>query len=178
MKSNFKFKLLLLVAVMATAFFCFGNAQACTSVAHFAQNISSEHVGYALAAVAIVPLSEYVKTNCTITADQIKDLTLKHGKIKIMTVVVEPPTYDEKGNITDKGEFYSYAVKRPDASTIRLLIDYAEKGDNDGYMNCVVANLIVAGDTEIIKQDGLVYIGLVTEAKQMVKPYQSFLVNA
>ena len=72
MKSNFKFKLLLLVAVMATAFFCFGNAQACTSVAHFAQNISSEHVGYALAAVAIVPLSEYVKTNCTITADQIK----------------------------------------------------------------------------------------------------------
>lgn len=180
MKSTFKFKFkfLLLVAVLATALFSVCDAQAYSSVIHYAQNVSGEHITMATMALAVVPLSDYVKQNCSITSDQIKELTLKHGKIKILTVVIEPPTYDNEGKLIDKGEFYSYACKRPDSGTIRMLIDLAENGNNDGYVQAVIKNLIVAGDVETITSDGLVYMGIIQQTRDLIKPYQSFLVNA
>jgi len=173
-----KFKILLLMAVIMATVFISCDASACNSAIHFAQNISSDHVGMAMTAFVVVPLSVYVKENCTITPTEISELTIKYGKIKILTVVLEPPVYDAEGKITDKGEFYSYAVKRPDSGTIRMLIDLAEKGDNDGYLQAVIKNLIVSGDTELIKTDGLVYMGIIQQAKDLIKPYQSFLAKA
>ena len=179
MKGNFRFKLLLLVALLATALFSSGDAFGCSSAFHFAQNITVDHVGMAtMAGLVILPLSAYVKENCTISPTEIAELTLKYGKIKILTVVLEPPVYDAEGNITDKGEFYSYAVRRPDPGHIRLLMGYAEKGESDKYVEVAIKNLVIAGDLETLKTDGLVYMGIATQLKDMIKPYQSFLANA
>ncbi len=178
MRGHFKFKLLLLVAVMATAFIVCGNAQACSSVMHYAQTLSPQHMVESAASFAIVPLAVFVKENCTISTDQIKELTLKYGKIKILSVVIEPPVYDAEGNITDKGEFYSYAVKRPDSGTVRLLMNYAKQGKTDEYLQAFIKNLVVAGDTDTLNQDGIVYLGFAGKVDEFLKPYESFLAHA
>jgi len=178
MKGHFRLNLLLLVAILATALFSCFDAQACNSVMHYASNISTDHIGMAMAAVALVPLSKYVKDNCTITPDEIAALSVKYDKIKILTVVLESPTYDDEGNLTDKGEFYSYACRRPDQGTIRLMMGYVKKGDTDSYIECFIKNIIIAGNTDILKTDGLVYLGLSSEVDNFLKPYQSFLEKA
>lgn len=178
MKGHFKFKLLLLVAVLATAFIACGNAQACSSVMHYAQNISPYHIGKAMASMAVIPLAAYVKDNCTISASELEDLAKKHGKIKILTVVLEAPIYDESGSVIDKGEFYSYAVKRPDPGTIKMMMNYAKSGKTDEYVGAFINNLIVGGDVEALKSNGLVYLGLATQVDNFLKPYESFLANA
>ena len=174
----FRFKILLLVAVMATLFFSFGNAQACSSVMHYAQNISPQHMVEAAASIAIVPLATFVKDNCTISPTELTSLALKYGKLKILTVVIEAPVYDDNGNLTDKGEFYSYAIKRPDPGHVRMLMDFAQKGEIDKYINGFIKNLVVAGDTEALEKDGLVYLGFSAEVDNFLKPYESFLANA
>lgn len=173
-----RFKILLLVAVIMAALFTVCDASACSSAIHFAQNISGEHVGMAMAVVAIVPINAYVKENCTISPTDLADLALKYGKIKILNVVLEPPTYDVEGNITDAGEFYCFACKRPDQGVIRIMLDYAKKGDTDKYIECFIKNIVVAGDIEKLKTDGLVYLGLASEADNFIKPYESFLAKA
>jgi len=174
----FRFKLLLLVAVLATAFFSFGNAQACSSVMHYASTISTDHIGMAMAAVVIAPLSTYVKDNCTISPTELADLALKYGKIKILSVVLEAPTYDDNGVLTEPGEFYNYACRRPDQGTIRMMMDYAKQGKTEEYIECFIKNIVVAGDVEKLKTDGLVYLGLTIEVDNFLKPYQSFLAKA
>lgn len=178
MKLQFKFKLLLLVAILATVFLTCFDASASSSVIHFANNISVEHVGLGMASFAIVPLATFVKDNCGISVTEIAALTAKHGKIKILTVMIEPPTYDEAGNLTDKGEFYSYAVKRPDSGTVRLLMNFAKQGKTDDYLQSFIKNLVVAGDTETLNKDGIVYLGFASKVDEFLKPYESFLGHA
>ena len=179
MKGHFKFKLLLLVAVLATALFSFTDA-AChvSTLVNYAQNISPQHMVQAAGSLAIIPLANYVKDNCTISASELADLATKHGKIKILTVVLEAPIYDESGTIIDKGEFYSYAVKRPDPGTIKMMMNYAKSGKTDEYVGAFINNLIVGGDVEALKSNGLVYLGLATQVDNFLKPYESFLANA
>jgi len=174
-----RFKILLLVAVLAVSVFTVCDASACSSAIHFAQNISTDHVGMAtMAGMAIMPLATYVKDNCTISPTDLADLALKYGKIKILTVVLEPPVYDAEGKLTDKGEFYSYAVKRPDSGTVRLLMNYAKQGKTDDYLGAFIKNLVVAGDTETLNKDGIVYLGFAAKVDEFLKPYESFLGHA
>ena len=174
----FRFKILLLVAVMATLFFSFGNAQACSTVMHYAQHISPKHMVEAAASFAVVPLASYVKDNCTISVKELGDLTSQFGKLKILTVVLEAPTYDESGTLIEPGEFYSYAVKRPDPGTIKMMMNYAKSGKTDEYIEAFIKNLIVGGDVEALKTNGLVYLGLASEVDNFLKPYGSFLDKA
>jgi len=178
MKELFKIKFLLLVAILATAFLCSGNTQACNSVMHYASTISNNHIGLAFSAVAIVPLTQFVKDNSTISPTQLADLVTKHGKIKLLTVVLEPPVYDAEGNITDNGEFYSFAVKRPDPGVVKMMMGYAKAGKTDEYVEAFIKNLIVGGDLDALKSNGLVYLGLASQVDVFLKPYESFLEKA
>lgn len=176
-----KFKFLLLLAVMAFAFTPFVDASIIQPATHFVQNLSPGDMGLSFASLAIVPaipLGLYVKENCTIPAKELADLALKYGKIKILTVVVDPPTYNDAGELTDKGEFYSYAVRRPDAGMVRMLVDYAEKGENQKYIDAAIKNLIVGGDIELIQTDGVVYMGITAQLKDVLRPYDTFLDKA
>ncbi len=222
MKSTFRFKLLLLVAVMALLFAPTIDAQVIQPVAHYIASITPEHIFSATASLAVLPLAVYVKENCTIPASELTELTGKYGKLKILTVMVEPPLnkltytgdiYNSKGEIiprehlinengyfdfagtlynkqkvpfipgelcelVDAGEFYSYAVRRPDASTVRMLVDFVEKGENQKYIDAAIKNLVVGGDLERIQTDGVVYMGITAELKGVLKPYNSFLERA
>ncbi|MEI8087000.1 MAG: hypothetical protein WCG93_12370 [Paludibacter sp.] len=173
-----RFRLLFLVAALMAVVFTVCDASACNSAIHFASNLSTEHVGMAVAAFTIVPLSTFVKDNCTISHTELTELALKYGKIKILSVVIEAPSYDDNGKLTDNGEFYSYACRRPDQGTIRLMMDYAKKGNTEQYIDCFIKNIVVGGDVEKLKSDGLVYLGLTTQVDNFLKPYESFLANA
>lgn len=174
----FRFKFFLLLAVMALAFSPFVDAAVIDPVTHFVENMSFQDMGLSAVSLAVVPLAVYVRENCSIDAAQIAELTLKYGKIKILTVVVEPPTYNDKGAITDTGEFYSYAVRRPDAGMVRMLVDFAEKGENQKYIDAAIKNLVIAGDMERIQSDGVVYMGITAQLKDVLRPYESFLEKA
>jgi len=173
-----KFKFLLLLAVMAFAFSPFVDASVIQPVTHFVQNMSPGDMGLSVASLAVVPLALYVKENTSITPELVQELTAKYGKIKIITVVIEPPVYDADRNVTDKGEFYQFAVKRPDLGTVRLLMNYAKQGKTDEYLNAFRKNLVVGGDTEILDSDGIVFLGFATKVDEFLKPYESFLANA
>lgn len=179
----FRFKFFLLLAVMALAFSPFVDAAVIDPVTNFVQNMSPGDMGLSVASLAVVPIALYVKQNTTITTELIQELTAKYGKIKIVTVVVEPPSYDSDGNITDPGEFYEFAVRRPDISMVRMLMNYAKQGKTDEYLGAFIKNLVVGGDVDKLKSgdsggDGIVYLGFATKVDEFLKPYESFLANA
>lgn len=174
-------KFLLLFAIMAFVLSPIVDASVIQPVTQFVQNISPVDAGVSLATLAVIPaipLAVYVKENCTIPVPELAELASKYGKIKILTVVVEPPVYGPGGELTDKGEFYSYAVRRPDSSMVRMLVDYAEKGENQKYIDAAIKNLIVGGDIDRIQTDGVVYMGITAQLKDVLRPYESFLEKA
>ena len=179
----FRFKFFLLLAVMALAFSPFVDAAVIDPVTHFVENMSFHDMGLSAVSLAIVPLAVYVRENTTITPLLIEELTSKYGKIKLITVVVEPPSYNEQGELIDKGEFYEFAVRRPDISTVRMLMNYAKQGKTDEYLGAFIKNMVVGGDVDKLKSgesggDGIVYLGFATKVDEFLKPYESFLTNA
>jgi len=178
MKLNFRFKFLLLVAIMVLCFAPTIDAQVIQPVAHYIASFTPEHVFTGVASLAVLPLAVYVKDNCTIPLPELAELTNKYGKIKILSVVIEAPTYDENGELIDKGEFYSFACKRPDQGTVRLMMDYAKKGDTEKYIQCFIKNIVVGGDKDVLDNDGIVYLGLSQQVDNFLKPYESFLSKA
>lgn len=173
------FKKFLFVCIALVAVFSFGIVEP-VSATECISNVVIEHSELS-AVLAGVPLLAVIKNECTISVAEINALKAKYGKIKILSVVIEPPVYTSENDnytIEEKGEVYYFAVRRPDTSHVRMLKDYAKKGDDDGYVNCFIKNLVVGGDTEALNNDGLVYLGLMTQIEPFLKPYQSFLENA
>ena len=167
-----------MVAVMALCFAPTIDAQVIQPVAHYIASFSPERAFAASVSIAAVPLlATYVKDNCTIPLTEIAELTGKYGKIKILSVVIEPPVYtgDE---IIDKGEIYYFACKRPDQGTVRLMMDYAKKSDTEAYIKCFIKNIVVGGNVDILDSDGIVYLGLSQQVDNFLKPYESFLSKA
>ncbi len=173
MKNFLKPFLFICFALIAT--FSVGLVEPVSASAHVSEFI--QHADW-MPALAAVPLLAVVQNNCTIPAEVIADLKAKYGKIKILSVVVEAPIFDNAGKMTDPGEIYYFAVRRPDAGHVRLLMDYAKKGDLDNYVKTFIKNLVVGGDTEKLETDGIVYLGFSTQVDEFLKPYKSFLSNA
>lgn len=142
MKALFKFKFFMLLAILAVAFAPSIDAQVIQPVAHYFSSLSTEHVFAATTSFAAVPLlATFVKDNCTIPVGELAELTNKYGKLQILSVVIEPPTYNEKGELTDKGEIYNFAVKRPDIALIKMLRSYAAENDDQKYIDACIKNL-------------------------------------
>ena len=175
-----------------------------------------------------------VIVSSNITPGLINDMKVKYGKIKIITVVVEPPVYDidqisvqdsillqqagldyatiintglsiedrlrplneinnqdgkEKkevlkslsgkytGKFIDPGEQYQFLVKRPDRGLIKMLLPLAESKKIDEFSDKAVKNMVVGGDKDAL-EDGIVFMGVIAQLKQMISPAQSFLANA
>lgn len=184
------------------------------------------------AVIAIAPVA-IVSTN--ITPELIKDMQIKFGKIKVITVVVEQAVYDideipfndrvafkelgidftiildknldlkerlkplellsefrdnaskydkaielankYTGKELEPGELYQFLVRRPDRGLIKMLLPLAQAGKIDDFADKGVKNLVVGGDMDVL-EDGLVYMGVVSQLKEMIAPAQSFLSKA
>lgn len=174
----------------------------------------------------------------SITPELIKDMQLKYGKIKVITVIVEPAVYDideltpkdkanlrrlgvdvsiicnreldladrlapifefkellktgkiddEKVKIADlipdlsgevicEAEQYQFLVRRPDRGLVKMLLPLAEQGKVDDFADRAVKNLVIEGDMQAL-DDGIVYMGVVSQLKEMIAPAQAFLANA
>lgn len=122
-------------------------------------------------------LKEYLDENCSIPKTELDALKAKYGKIKIITVVVEEPVRDDDGNVVS-AEVYYYAARRPDKGQVRMLMDFANKKNEDKFISSAIKNLIVGGDMEALENDGLVYMGIIPQIQGLLKPYQSFLTKA
>lgn len=113
----------------------------------------------------------------SITEDQIADLKAKYTHIKVITVIVEPEVRDNLGNIITPEESYHFAVRRPDRGLIKMLMPLAEGKEIDEFADKAVKNLVVAGDMDAL-EDGIVYMGVVQQLKDIISPSASFLSNA
>ncbi len=82
-----------------------------------------------------------------------------------------------KGKELEKGEQYQFLVKRPDRGLIKMLLPLAEARKIDEFSEKAVKNLIVGGDLSAL-DDGLVFMGVVSQLRTMISPAQSFLSNA
>jgi len=112
-----------------------------------------------------------------ISESEISSLKAKYKHITIITVVVEPEQKDDLGEIVKPEESYQFAVRRPDRGHISMLMPLAEKKAIDEFADKAVKNLVVGGDIEAL-EDGLVYMGVVAQLKEVIMPYQSFLAKA
>ncbi|PID88685.1 MAG: hypothetical protein CSB03_00065 [Bacteroidia bacterium] len=121
-------------------------------------------------------LETYLKENRTISKEDLDALKAKHGKVKVITVVVEEPERDDDGNVVGC-EAYYFAVRRPSQSQVRMLTALAQKGDDEKFLNSAIKNLVVGGDEDAL-EDGLVYMGVASQLKGLLKPYTSFLTKA
>ncbi len=86
------------------------------------------------------------------------------------------------GAIIEEGEQYQFLAKRPDRSLIKMIQAKAEgKGDKatsvDELNEMMIKNLIVGGDEEKL-DDGIVYVGVVTQLKGLMQPAKAFLSKA
>jgi len=82
-----------------------------------------------------------------------------------------------QGKILEPGEQYQFLVKRPDRGLIKMLLPLAEARQIDDFSDKAVKNLVVGGDMAAL-EDGIVYMGVVSQLRQMISPEQSFLSNA
>ena len=108
----------------------------------------------------------------------IQDAKLKFGHIQLLTVVVQIEIKDENGVVTTPVEQYQFIVKRPDRSLIKMLLPLAaDISQLDNFADKAVKNLIIGGDMDSL-DDGLVFMGVITQLKDLIQPAQSFLSNA
>lgn len=216
MRGNFFFKLAMIVTMLLMI----------GSVASAAGFIDVTHVdlmtphGVEMASVALMALPS------SISESVLNDLKIKYGKVKILTVTVEPETRDidkiskadleilsgagvnifilqnrqlpieERleelkkldsiseeirpnltGEIIDEGERYQFVARRPDRGHVKMLLPLAERKEIDQFADKAVTNLIVGGDMDALN-DGLVFMGVVTQLKSLVQPASSSLENA
>jgi hypothetical protein len=112
-----------------------------------------------------------------ITESELNALKLKYKHIKILTVIVEEEEKDDEGKIICPGESYEFAVRRPDRGHISMLMPLAQKQEIDEFAEKAVKNLVVGGDMEAL-EDGLVFMGVVSQLKDVIRPAQSFLAKA
>lgn len=82
-----------------------------------------------------------------------------------------------KGEIIEPGEQYQFLAKRPDRTLIKLLLPLAESKQIDDFADKAVKNLIIGGDTDKL-DDGIVFMGVVSQLRQMISPEKSFLSKA
>jgi hypothetical protein len=174
-RSVFRTVMFMCIAVLAVVFM--GSVEPVGATEYFSSRMQ-EYAEFAPVLAAAPLLATVVREACPIAKVELDALKQKYGKIKILSVVIEPPVYDDGGKITEKGEAYYFVVRRPDAGHVRLLMDYAKKGDLDNYVKSFINNLIIAGDKTILETDGLVYLGLSSQIDEFLKPYKSFLSNA
>jgi hypothetical protein len=81
------------------------------------------------------------------------------------------------GKVLEEGEQYQFLVKRPDRSLIKMLLPLAEARQTGDFSDKAVKNLVVGGDMAAL-EDGIVYMGVVSQLRQMISPAQSFLSKA
>jgi len=81
------------------------------------------------------------------------------------------------GKIIEEGEQYQFLAKRPDRSLIKMLLPLAKSGQIDDFADKAIKNLIVGGDVTAL-DDGIVYMGAVSQLRLMISPEQSFLSKA
>lgn len=170
----------------------------------------------------------------SITQELIDQLKVKHGRLKLITVVVETPVYDIdqltpqdktnmhilgidsfivgnkelaldkrleplnnlsrfegdksklnaakalthlNGAVIEEGEQYQFLVKRPDRGLIKMLLPLAQGGKIDEFAEKAVKNLVIDGDMDAL-EDGIVFMGVVSQLKTMIAPAQAFLSKA
>jgi hypothetical protein len=129
---------------------------------------------YEFAAFAFVPGTI---VSASITPQIIDELKLKFGHIKIITVEVEPAQLDEQGNEITPAELYQFLVKRPDRGLIKMLLPLAQNGKLDEFTDKAIKNLVVGGDLNAL-DDGIVFMGVSSQLKEMIAPAQTFLSKA
>ncbi len=125
----------------------------------------------------VIVMAAPVILSASITPDLIYDMKVKYGKIKIITVVVEEAEKDDDGLEVTPPETYQFLVRRPDRGLIKMLLPLAESRKIDEFSEKAVKNLVVGGDTDKL-EDGLVFMGVVSQLRTMISPAQSFLSNA
>jgi len=77
----------------------------------------------------------------------------------------------------EPGEPYQFIVRRPDRGMIKMLLPLAESRQIDDFADKAIKNLIVGGDSDSL-EDGLVFMGVISQLKEMISPAQSFLSKA
>jgi hypothetical protein len=105
---------------------------------------------------------------------EIAEAKAKYGPVKLLTVVVEPPTFDGDGKMVDKGEKHEFLVRRPDKNDIKIMTHLGKNDNIDEFIDYAQKNLIVGGDVGAL-EDGIVYTGFMTQVKEMIQPAASFL---
>ncbi len=90
---------------------------------------------------------------------------------------VEPAQLDDNGKEITPAELYQFLVKRPDRGLIKMLLPLAQSGKLDEFTDKAIKNLIVGGDTDAL-EDGIVFMGVSSQLKDMIAPAQTFLSKA
>ena len=97
-----------------------------------------------------------------------KDLT-DEQRAKIIKVA--------SGIVVSPGEKYQFLVRRPDKGLIKMLLPLAKEGQIDEFADKAIKNLVVGGDLDSL-EDGIVYMGVVSQLQSMISPASSFLAKA
>jgi hypothetical protein len=143
-----------------------------------AANVDPVAIAHSVKYSAPIIAGSAVIVSANITDQMIQDTKVKFGRIQLLTVVVTPEDKDADENVIAPAEQYQFIVKRPDRGLIKMLLPLAaDTSQLDDFADKAVKNLIIGGDLDAL-EDGLVYMGVVTQLKDLIQPAAAFLSNA
>ncbi|MDA3852674.1 MAG: hypothetical protein PF444_00295 [Bacteroidales bacterium] len=94
------------------------------------------------------------------------------GKVLAKTLLAK-----YKGEVTDEGEKHEFLVRRPGRSLIKMLLPLAEQGKIDEFSDKAIKNLVVGGEVDAL-DDGIVFMGVVSQLRGLIQPAAAFLKKA
>jgi hypothetical protein len=135
-------------------------------------------VGHQLHANAGALVASAAIISASITPEMINDAKLKYLHVQLLTIRVTSETLDASGAVVTPAEQYQFIVRRPDRSLIKMLLPLAgDTSQLDVFADSAVKNLIVGGDMAAL-DDGLVFMGVVSQLKDLIQPASAFLETA
>lgn len=90
------------------------------------------------------------------TADEIKNLKIKHGK-RLRYLLVKTEDGDSE-----------FIIKKPSRATSEAVAHAFDKKDNSLAANIMISNCVIAGDTDDIEEDAEVYTKVTTFISALV----------
>lgn len=117
----------------------------------------------------VSPLGRFGEENMkTYTQQDIDAFKAKYPRV-VREVSVYPSDVekDENGNPTE--EPVCFLIKKPSQNFIRLIHSKEYSGDADKIADAAIKNCVLAGDMEMLENDGSVYMGLVEQLMALIQ---------
>lgn len=104
-----------------------------------------------------------------VTDADIQEWKHKYGSVEELTIEVEPAVLDADGNVLEKVIETTFIVKQPNRTVLDVAGSHGVKKDVVGANKVLISNCVLAGDKDLLENNGSVYSTVLKTLNQLVQ---------